>query len=71
MIRLPCKKGGKGPGEQADEHGPCLSADIASPQGFTDGVISLEGYGKNSEHRSVGHSQLDEGHSFTCKQKRI
>lgn len=42
---LPGEEGGYHPGEEADQDGACLSADVARLQWFADGVISLEGNG--------------------------
>lgn len=65
VMKLPGEKGSYNPGEKADENGTRFGADIASLQGFADGIIPLERYCKDGQDACMCHGQFDKGNRLT------
>ena len=62
----PCEDCSKQPGQQADDEGARLRADIAGLEGFADRVVTFEADGQYGEHGGMGHCQLHKRHHLTC-----
>ena len=71
VLYWPCEESSQKPGQETDEQGSSLGADVARLQGLTDGVVALETDRQDSQHWSVRHSQFHEWNYLTWNKTRL
>ena len=65
-LHKPCEECSEQPGQQADDQGARLRADVAGLEGLAYRVVTFEADGQYGEHGGVSHCQLHKRHHLTC-----
>lgn len=70
MGTLPGEDGGEAPGQETDDHGARLGADVARLERLADRVVTLEADRQYRQHAGVRHRQLYERNGFTYESQK-